>query len=367
MTEGLDGLRARIAAVDARLVALVAERLALVHEIGAAKRTGGLPVRSYGTETEVLERLRHLAGVHRLDERVADALGEVLIGESVRAQEEAHARPTVPAQRILLVGGAGKMGRWLVRFFSVQGHEVVTCDPAGPVPGVPSVDDLALGVRSADAVLVATPLAAGARVLADVLALHPRALVADIFSLKSHVVDLLRDAAAGGLRVASLHPLFGPGVRTLSGRVLAVCECGNPAAVDAAAALWGETALTITRLPVEHHDRYMMYVLGLSHLSAILFFTTLARGPHSYAELARLASTTFLKEARTAVEVARENPRLYHEIQHLNDHSAALFAEVRGALAELEAAALDADPQRFIACMERGRAFFPESVPLELG
>jgi len=123
MTAGLDGWRARIAAGDAQLVALVAERLALVRDIGAAKRTGGLPVRSYGTETEVLERLRHVASAHGLDERVADALGEVLIGESVRAQEEAHPRPAVPARRILVVGGAGKMGRWLARFCSVQnGH-----------------------------------------------------------------------------------------------------------------------------------------------------------------------------------------------------------------------------------------------------
>jgi chorismate mutase/prephenate dehydrogenase len=366
VTRELDDLRARIAAVDDRIVALVAERLALVRHVGAAKRSGGLPVRSYATESEVVDRLRRLAGTYGLDERVADAVAAVLIGESVRAQEEAHARPSTPAQRILLIGGAGKMGRWLARFFGVQGHAVSTFDPAGAVPGLPSEDDLAKGVAAADVVLVATPLAAGAGVLADLLAMQPAALVADIFSLKSHVVDLLRDAATRGVRVASLHPLFGPGVRTLSGRVLAVCDCGNPTAADAAAALWQDTALTITRLPLEHHDRYMVYVLGLSHLSAILFFTTLARSPHSYAELARLASTTFLKEARTAAEVARESPHLYHEIQHLNDHSATLFGEVRGALAELEAAALDADPQRFVACMERGRRFFPESLPLEL-
>ena len=140
-----------------------------------------------------------------------------------------------------------------------------------------------------------------------------------------------------------------------------------PPAADAAAALFSDTALSITRLPVEDHDRYMQYVLGLSHLVALLFAATLARGYRSYDELARLASTTFLKEARTAAEVARENPRLYHEIQHLNRHSAELFAEVRAALADLEAAALDADPGRFIACMERGRAFFPQTLPLELG
>ncbi|MDP3774783.1 MAG: prephenate dehydrogenase/arogenate dehydrogenase family protein, partial [Gemmatimonadales bacterium] len=271
------------------------------------------------------------------------------------------------ALRILIVGGAGKMGRWLGRFFAGQGHDVTTLDPAGPVPGFTAVTDLGVAVRNADVVLIAAPLAPGKGALEEVLALEPAALVADIFSLKSHVLDLLHGAAARGLRVASLHPLFGPSVRTLSGRVMAVCDCGNATAADQAAALFADTALTITRLPVTEHDAFMQYVLGLSHLTAILFATTLTRSGRSFGDLAAMASTTFYKEARTAAEVARENPYLYFEIQNLNRHSAELFALVKESLATVEAAALGERPEKFVELMEKARVYFPDTLPAELG
>ncbi len=366
MTDSLADLRAKIAAVDAELVALVARRLALADEVGAAKRAAGQPVRSFGTEAEVLARYREGAARHGFDPALAERLAHYLIGAAVRVQEEAQAVQAEPAQRILVVGGAGKMGRWLARFFLGQGHRVATLDPAGTVAGCAAAPDLTAGLHDADVVLVATPLSPGVRVLRDVLAARPRALVADVFSLKSHVQADLERAAAGGLRVASLHPLFGPDVRTLGGRVLAVLDCGNAEAADAAAALFRDTALTITRMPVADHDAYMQYVLGLSHLMAILFFTTLTRSGRGFDDLARAASTTFYKQARTAAEVARENPRLYHEIQRLNRHSRDLFALLRGSLDAVEGAALADDPAAFVELIERGRRFFPETLPAEL-
>ena len=366
MTASLDALRARIAQVDASLIELVATRLALAREVGDAKRAAGLPVRNYATESEVLARFHALAADAGLDDRMAERFGELLIGEAVRTQERDFAAGGGPGRRILLVGGAGKIGRWLAGFFATQGHGVTTLDPAGPVAGFPAAADLAAAVREADACIVTTPLAVGRDVLARILRLEPAALVADAFSLKSHVLDLLEDAGRRGLRVASIHPLFGPGARTLAGRVMAVCDCGNPTAAADAAALFADTALTITRLPVARHDELMQYVLGLSHLVAILYFTTLARSGRSYGDLAQVASTTYLKEARTAAEVARESPELYYEIQRLNRHSGELFALVRSCLADIERAALADDPAAFTDLMRAGRAFFPESLPAEL-
>jgi chorismate mutase/prephenate dehydrogenase len=367
MTEHLEELRARIAAVDAGILRLVAERLALVVEVGEAKRDAGLPVRSFSAEQEVLARFHALAGQLGVDEQLAERIAHQLIGAAVRQQEEAQATRSERALRILIVGGAGKMGRWLGRFFAGQGHVVTTLDPYGPVPGFAAATHLSPAVRDAEVILVATSLAPGKDVLREVLALEPTGLVSDIFSLKSHVLDVLTDAAARGLRVASLHPLFGPDVRTLGGRVMAVCDCGNAAAAGEAAALFRDTALTLTRIPVEQHDDFMRYVLGLSHLTAILFATTLARSGRGFAELSAMASTTFYKEARTAAEVARENPYLYFEIQNLNRHSAELFALVKESLEAIENAALADGPQRFVELMERGRAYFPETLPAELG
>lgn len=359
-------LRARISAVDAELLALVARRLQLAREVGEAKRAAGLPVRSFGTEAEVLDRFRAEAAAHGLDEPLVERLAHFLIGASVRLQEEAHPAAGERPLDILVVGGAGKMGRWLSRFFLGQGHRVSTLDPAGEVPGCTSVGDLAAALPRANVVVVATPLSHGAQVLREILATRPRALVTDILSLKSHVIEDLRAGAAGGLKVASLHPLFGPEVQTLGGRVLAVLECGNAAAADEAAALFRDTALTITRLPIEAHDAYMQYVLGLSHLVSILFFTTLTRSGRSFDELARAASTTFLKQVRTAAEVARESPLLYYEIQKLNRHSKRLFALLKESLGEIEKAALADRADAFVRLMEAGRDYFPGTLPAEL-
>ena len=366
MTASLDELRARIAAVDAALIDLVATRLALARDVGDAKRAAGLPVRNYATESEVLARFHALAARAGLDDRLAERISELLIGEAVRTQESDIAGGGAPGRRILLVGGAGKIGRWLADFFASQGHGVTTLAPAGPVPGFPAATDLSSAVQAADACIVTTPLAVGRDVLGRILALESPALVADAFSLKSHVLDLLEGAGRRGARVASIHPLFGPGARTLSGRVMAVCDCGNPGAADEAAALFADTALTITRLPVAQHDELMQYVLGLSHLMAILFFTTLARSGRSYTDLSQVASTTYLKEARTAAEVARESPGLYYEIQRLNRHSGELFALVRSCLGEIERAALADDTGAFTELMQAGRAFFPAALPAEL-
>lgn len=365
MTDDLATLRERIAALDAELLALVARRLSLAREVGEAKRAAGLPVRSFGTEAEVLARFRDGAAASGLDPVLAERLAHYLIGASVRLQEEAHGPAVEKARRILLVGGAGRMGRWLAAFFLGQGHRVTTLDPGGSVPGCAGATELRPALADADVVVVATPLSAGARALREIFAATPGGLLLDIFSLKSHVLEQLRTAAAH-LRVASIHPMFGPDVQTLAGRVLAVLDCGNTTAADEAAALFADTALTITRLPVEAHDAYMQYVLGLSHLMALLFFTTLARSHRPFDELARVAGTTFYKQARTAAELARENPQLYYEIQKLNRHSKRLFALVKESLGEIERAALDERADAFLRLMETGRAYFPDSLPSEL-
>ncbi len=367
MTDRLAELRAAIRSVDEELLALVARRLALSADVGAAKRAEGQPVRSFSTEAEVLARYREGATAHGLDPQLGERLAHHLIGATVRLQEEALPAGGAAAQRILIVGGAGKMGRWLAQFFLGKGHRVASLDPAGEVPGCVSETSLGEGLAGADVAIVATPLEPDARPLREALEARPAALIADIFSMKSHVIEDLRAAAARGFNVASLHPLFGPEVRTLSGRVVAVLDCGNAAAADQAAALFRDTALTITRLPIEAHDAFMQYVLGLSHLVSILFFTTLARCGRSFDELATVASTTFYKQARVAAEVARENDRLYYEIQRLNRHSPRLLELMRQSLEAIAAAARAEAPDAFVDLIRRGREYFPATLPAELG
>jgi chorismate mutase/prephenate dehydrogenase len=337
---------------------LVAERIRLAGEVGETKRHLGLPVRNYGTEAEVLARYREAAAAAGLDGEFAEAVAGLMIGAAVRHQEErAWRAPLTTARSIVLVGGAGRMGRWFQRFFEGQGHRVSIRDPkADPAEVVVATES---DVTSADLVMVATSLGATPAVLHGVIEQAPRGLVVDIASLKSHLLETFATARERGVRMASLHPLFGPDVRTLGGRVVAVCDCGDPAAAEEAASLFADTAATVTRIPVEDHDRYMQVVLGLSHLISLLFATTVARAGLEPADLSAMAGTTWLKQLRTASEVVREDPQLYYEIQHLNDHSAELYALVRDRLTALEVAASSPDPGAFTALMEGARAVLP--------
>lgn len=367
----LDPLRHQIAEIDREILRLAGLRLDLAAEIGAVKRTQGLPVRHYGTEAEVLARYRNEAAVRGVDPEVAGRLAAVLIGAAVRLQEEGLGRredgersATSPGE-ICIVGGAGKMGQWFARFFRSQGRQVVVHDPAGGDDEGAAVEFAA--VETAAVVVLATPLALAPSVLREVVAAKPRGLVVDISSLKSHLLDDLRQGVAAGIRVASLHPLFGPGAETLAGRVMAICDCGDPGAADEAAALFRDTALTLTRIPVERHDHYMQFVLGLSHLVSLLFAATLVRSGYGYDELAEMASTTFHKQVRTATQVVHENPRLYHEIQRLNRHSPDLYHLVHESLTALTTAAAEDGAGAFERLVHDARAWFPEVLPTDLG
>jgi chorismate mutase/prephenate dehydrogenase len=367
MSDDLTQLRARIAALDTEIVRLAAQRFELVREVGETKREQSLPVRSFTAEADVIARYRAAAREKGLPEGFAERLALQLIAGAVQLQEEAlpGSRPAV-SRRITIVGGAGKMGQWLAGYFAGQGHEVSIHDPAGDVEGFPSDATLEEAVRDAEVVVLATPLGSGRAILEKVLALEPKGVVADIFSLKSHVMDLLRNAASQGHPVTSLHPLYGPDVRTLSGRTLAVCDCGHAEATDQIAALFRDTALTITRIPVELHDELMQYVLGLSHLVSILFFTSLVESGMSFEELEPMASTTFHKQTRAAASVAGESPQLYYEIQKLNRHSEELFEKVRASLDMIERAVKAGDSKAFSEIMNHGRDYFPPVLPQEL-
>src|SRR5262245_32427206 len=131
--ENLEELRDRIRALDAELLARAAERLELARRLGAAKRSLGLPTVDYAQERVVLDRAREIARKHGLDRAVAEDLVARLIRASVSVQDEDNLRVSAAGagKTAVVVGGAGRMGRWLSRFLSAQGYTVGALDPAG--------------------------------------------------------------------------------------------------------------------------------------------------------------------------------------------------------------------------------------------
>ena len=358
----LDDLRNKLAALDRDILELVAERQRLSSEIGAEKRSRGIPPRDYGQEKEVIQRARDAAAAQGLPAEVAEALTLLLIRSSLTVQErdQVAAREAGSGKRILIIGGGGKMGRWFVRFLSSQGYVVETADPSGPVAGCRHYDDWRDADLEHDMIVVAAPLRRSAEILLELAEAPPRGLIFDIGSLKSPLRSGLTALARAGARVTSLHPMFGPDVELLSGRHVIVVDAGSPEASEEVKQLFTPTMATVVDMDLENHDRLIAYVLGLSHVVNISFFTALAESGEAAKVLAQLSSTTFDDQLAVASQVAGENPHLYFEIQTLNDYGTESIAALLYAVERVRSVVRAGDEGEFVELMQRGHAYLQD-------
>lgn len=351
MSDDLDRLRAEIRAADRELVRLVARRLALARDIGERKVAAGVPIRNYAVEAEVIRAAEEQCRAAGLDPRLGREVFSLLIAEAIRVQERdrsAVSRRPSRGDRALVLGGHGNMGRWFAQFLDSRGYAVTVADPAGALEGYAFEPDPYGRLADYGLVLVATPPS----VVGDVLErlAGARGLVVEIASLKSPFLGRMRGLLDRGLRVASIHPMWGPKTDLLAGRNLVVCSMGREDLDAEARALFADTAARVVTLPVEEHDPIMAFTLGLPHALNLAFTRALAQSPYELARLEQLGGPTFQKQAAVAEEVSGENRDLYHQIQRLNDHTPEMYGRFRDALASLEAAIGDAAAfRRFMA------------------
>ncbi len=339
-----DRLAEEIRRKDAEIIRLIRER----NEIASGMDADSL--RQLG-ESNASDFAR-IASESGMDEAVCMSIAKAFNEQAVISL------PPVKAQdpkRVAVVGGAGKMGKWTGDFLSASGHSITVIDPASG--NGRTLRDCA----DADIVVVSVPIHTAASVLRELDGIcRSDALIFDLTSLKSTVVGILRDMAGRGRRVCSVHPMFGPSARSLSGRNLIVCDCGNGGAVKEVTGLFAGRGGNIRTMEIERHDEYMSYVLGLSHAVNIAFFTVLERSGISFGDMQSVASTTFRKIMDTNTSVALEDPLLYYEIQHLNDNRDDIWRMFSKAVKDLREASLSDDPSEFVELMRKGRNYFSE-------
>jgi chorismate mutase / prephenate dehydrogenase len=355
----LEQLRQRVTDIDRQLIALVAERKAVSEEVARVKRATGRPTRDYEREREVILGVRALAAERGVSPQLAEQLLRLLIRSSLATQEQATvaARGTGSGRRALVIGGAGKMGGWLVSFLVSQGFAVEVADPAPAAPGVARVADWRSTDLKHDYIALATPLSVTDAILKDLALRRPAGVIFDVGSLKSPLRAGLLALKSHGCKVTSVHPMFGPDTELLSGRHVVFIDLGHQPALAAARELFASTMAEQVVMSLDEHDRLIAYVLGLSHALNIAFFTALAESGEAAPKLARMSSTTFDAQLEVAGHVAEESPDLYYEIQSLNDYGAESLEALAQAVERIRTSVLSQDHSGFVALMRRGRDY----------
>ena len=338
-----DTLLDTIHKLDEDIVRLMAER---------TKLAGSLDTRSSERlERETEQVIADSGRKHGLEPDICTAL---INGAKMRAMAARSTHMTDSPKKVTIVGGAGKMGKWTSDFLTAIGHDVTAIDPAAG-NGLTLKD-----CADSDMVIVSVPIHAADGVLRELDGICRKdALIFDLTSLKSPVIETLRKMAETR-DVCSIHPMFGPSATSIVGRNLIVCDCGNAFAVKEVTNIFGGRGCNIRVMDVEDHDMYMSYVLGLSHAVNIAFFTALDRSGIPFRDMQTVASTTFRKNLDTNASVALEDPMLYYEIQHLNQHRDEMWGLFSDAVRDLKDASLSSDPSGFVELMENGRRYFSE-------
>jgi chorismate mutase/prephenate dehydrogenase len=359
--EELSRLREAIAGVDRALLELLRRRMELAGDVGAIKAATGAPVVVRDAEDRVLTRARQHAEACGVSEDVMEAIFHAIMRGSVERQHRVGvAARAQRGARVLVLGGAGAMGGWLAQFLSLVGHRVDAVDPAwasisraeGRFAALAEVGDL----NVYDFIVVAVPLAATPSALADLLARSPAGVVVEIASIKSHLMTVLEEARDASVKVSSLHPMFGPGKSPYEQLTFVLaCQDDTESERQRVEPLLRHPYTHVITIPFAHHDRLMGWLLGLAHLTGMVFGSALTRSGLDPAELQACASTTFMRQAATAESVLSEDPALYLDIQRLNPHRDAVYRATRETLDELVGLVAAGDMEGFRTTLTAAR------------
>ncbi len=355
----LDELRLKLNELDTQLLTIIAERQALGVEIARSKRDAGLATRDYRREREVLLRARDNATRHGLSADLGEAVMRLLIRASLTTQEREQvvAQGQGSGRTALVIGGAGKMGRWFSNFLNAQGYTVTVADPSGVVEGFAHLSDWRSDSLQQDVIVVATPIQKANEVLLELAQRKPRGVVFDLGSLKTPLRAGPGALRTAGVRATSVHPMFGPNTELLTGRHVIFIDLGDAESLRVAQELFASTMAERVTMSLDDHDRLIAYVLGLSHALNISFFTALANSGEDAVRLAALSSTTYDAQIDIATNVSNESPDLYFEIQHLNEYGRESLQALRVAVEQVCNSVASNDAQGFKSLMLKGREY----------
>ena len=349
-------MRDDIRAVDEGIIALVARRMEIAREIGRTKRRDDMDIRDAAQEERVVNKITELAERLHVPEDTAGTISRALIQGAVSVQEDDEGDALAGTDAIVV--GSGKMGAWMSRFMRNRGASVAVYDPRGKLAGYENLEGLDGLAPTADIVIVASPLGTSKKDLESVLSARPTGVVLDLCSVKSHLVDALVDAVRNGFKVTSVHPMFGPSSPTPRGENVLVCSCGSHEADSVARGLFENAGARVLDVSLERHDSLIANVLGVPHITALLFGRSIMKSGSAYEDLSGVQGPSFRRLSSLARGTSSESRRVYHDIQRLNPKTPEAIGRMVTALEDLRKAALADDPSEFGRMMDEQRRYF---------
>ncbi|RJX34855.1 MAG: prephenate dehydrogenase/arogenate dehydrogenase family protein [Desulfarculus sp.] len=248
-----------------------------------------------------------------------------------------------------IIGGRGRMGRWLERRLRHSGHAVSIADLSeGP---------LGAGfVQACQVLILAVPVAAVEKVMAAIGPLtRPEHLVMDIASLKAGPLASMLAHAKG--EVIGTHPLFGPATRSLAGQLVFVCPGRGSRWLGWLMNLLKEGRMQVVQMEAERHDRLMAQVQTLRHLLLVGLGRALMRLGFDPAQDLERSGPWFQGIMGMLAHQLRQPPELYADLALHNPAGPEAMRVLGQSLAEVTGCLASGDRGGLVRLMEEVGSF----------
>lgn len=203
-----------------------------------------------------------------------------------------------------VIGAKGKMGVWLMDHLPRIGFDVVSFDERkGDNPSV---------LKEADVVIVSVPISATVDVVRKT-ARHMKkgSTIVEISSIKSGIKEEMVKVSSSGIEAVSLHPMFGPSVKDLTGKTVAVIPVMNTDSERE----WASTlfpGVDLVDVAPSKHDKLMAHILSVPYLVNMALAATM--NDMDLGLLKQLSGTSFALQYTLVQSVAGETTSLVHAL-----------------------------------------------------
>lgn len=224
---------------------------------------------------------------------------------------------------LLIVGGAGDMGRWLAAelddVFDVHIHDLdeEAARDLHEERGYPLADPEDVG--KFDVVLLSVPIRAVESAAREVgPEMSDGSLLTDVTSVKKGPVEAMCEAVPEGVEVLGMHPMFGPTAEGLRGQTVIMTPVDGEGWYRFLRSHVEEQGAHVEVSTPEEHDRMMSVIQGLTHFSYISFGRALERLDFDVGASRAFMSPVYEVMIDFAGRVLGQNPYLYADIQLSN-------------------------------------------------
>lgn len=345
----IEHLREQIDQLDIQLVELLAKRQSVTARVGAYKKEVGKPIYDPAREADLIAKRRALAESLDVAPDLIEDLLRRIMRESYQSQHNAYRCVLEEGTKVVVIGGAGALGRRFVDMFKRSNYRVEVLEQ-GDWPNAESI------VRGAALVLVAVPIKLTEQVIKQLPKLDEDCVLADLTSLKSAPVKAMLEQHSGP--VVGLHPMFGPDVTNFVKQVVVVCEGRQEAKYQwllQQINIWGAVLQNDEAIS---HDNSMELIQAMRHFTTFVYGQFLTKENPDLKQLLRLSSPIYRLELAMTGRLFAQDASLYADIIFGAQNALALAKKFRAELDQGIELLESADKAQFTRAFDRVSSWF---------